>query len=98
MSEGRPNYPFWIPAARPDAGCQARCIIFQVGNLDLYFPRSQAFRQPRRLTRDSYFSVVPLEIPGIIVSLEIAVFRIFLVEQHACTRPGLFLDLFPDFS
>ena len=34
----------------------------------------------RRLTRDSRVSVVSLEIPGIVVSLEIPVFRIFLVK------------------
>ena len=42
--------------------------------------RGAAFPDVRRLTRDSWVSVVSLEIPGIVVSLEIPVFRIFLVK------------------
>ena len=46
----------------------------------LYAASSGYVKSFRRLTSGSRVSVVSLEIPGIVVSLEIPVFRIFLVK------------------
>ena len=46
----------------------------------------------RRLTRDSRVSVVSLEIPGIVVSLEISVFRIFSRKKSGKIVKIGFLD------
>ena len=46
----------------------------------------------RRLTRDSWVSVVSLEITGIVVSLEIPVFRILLVKNFGKIVKIVFSD------
>ena len=45
------------------------------------YAKRKELLENRRLTRDSQVSVVLLAIPGIVVSLEIPVFQIFLVKN-----------------
>ena len=62
------------------------------GVLSQELARASHSRKPGSLTRDSRVSVVSLEIPGIVVSLEIPVFRIFLVKISGKIVKISFLD------